>query len=374
MAQPLVLVQDSGSDSDDPIPLDPPPHSVASRRVRSSSSQPLAARRAQAGSSRQAKRGRPRAHKRQKTPEDDDVVFVREEKAREVGTGLASRFAFADSPPPRPRHLSTCLPPAFRPPNPPPNLESLISTALEGPTEDFTLMRRRTNAAAAADGLMTSLPDLVPRPKRALRNTTVRASHARDGWVEEVDMRVVEVFGAPSRSPSRSAEPSPSRSPSPFQATQPLGESALSLSAEYSRPPRAHSPIPNLLPQAPPLIGLSQAVRETFAEEEASQTQRAASALSRYDDGLEPGDGFHFPSQRPTSRLSSPPQTPPRRFYGGGFKPFRHGGGSQPAGSRRHTAGIDPERRRRLAEAIGVGVDEARQRRRDAISAGISQR
>ncbi len=69
--------------------------------------------------------------------------------------------------------------------------------------------------------------------------------------------------------------------------------------------------------------------------------------------------------------------TPPRRrFHGGGFsQPFRHGGGSHTAGSRpRHTAGIDPERRRRLAEAVGAGVEEARQRRREAIAAAIGQR
>ncbi|GMK56448.1 hypothetical protein CspeluHIS016_0302880 [Cutaneotrichosporon spelunceum] len=81
-------------------------------------------------------------------------------------------FKKAESGAARWRHLSTCSPPAFRPPNPPPDLETLISAALEGPVEELTLLRRRTNAAAAADGLMTSFPDLVPKPKRVLRNTT----------------------------------------------------------------------------------------------------------------------------------------------------------------------------------------------------------
>ncbi|BEI82481.1 hypothetical protein CcaverHIS002_0303490 [Cutaneotrichosporon cavernicola] len=106
----------------------------------------------------------------------------------------------------------------------------------------------------------------------------------------------------------------------------------------------------NLLPQAPPLIGLSQAMRYSFAEEEATQTQRAHIALSQYTSevGLEAGDGFHFSSQRPCEASSSPPQTPPARrtFQGGGYsQPFRHGVGPQPAGSRpRHTAGGDSTR------------------------------
>ncbi|BEI90279.1 uncharacterized protein CcaverHIS019_0303490 [Cutaneotrichosporon cavernicola] len=448
-----VLVDDSDSDSDEPIALDSPP--VSLRRTRSASSQPLSGR---AGPSRSSKR----RVKKQKTPdEDDEVVFVREEKVRQ----LTSRFAFAGARPlrkttstassasvptaslgstssasttiatpflsstprqPLPvpewlpktailkelpkcvlcqrdfkkaesgaarwRHVSTCLPPAFRPPNLPPDLEVLISTALEGPVQELTLLRRRTNAAAAADDLLSSFPDLVPKPKRVLRNTTVRASYSREGWSDEVDLRVVEVVGVSpmrqSRYLSRSVTPDPeatqlspahSLSSSPLLSTQPLGES--SLSTEYSRPPRTRSAMSNLLPQAPPLIGLSQAMRYSFAEEEATQTQRAHIALSQYTSevGLEAGDGFHFSSQRPCEASSSPPQTPPARrtFQGGGYsQPFRHGVGPQPAGSRpRHTAGgLDPERRRRLAEAVEAGVEEARQRRREAIAAAIGQR
>lgn len=243
-------------------------------------------------------------------------------------------------------------------------------------------------------------------------------------------MRLVEVVGASSPelgrrtlrrsySPesstmgSRSASRSPTRSPTPSHPpTQPLGESTLSL--EYSRPERSCSstPVEYLLPQVPPLIGISQAVRDDFAREEATQTQKAEVALSQaHERGLEAGDGFHFPSQipRPSPNPASPspsptkhtnsappvapatpttPTTPttPRRFHGGGFSrpkspasswmPFPWRGGSHPAGSRpRSTAArIDPEQRRRIREALGAGVEEARQRRREAIAAGVGQR
>lgn len=309
---------------------------------------------------------------------------IQEGRERRCSLGTCAPVSKADTQ----RHLSTCLPPAFRPPNAPPDLLVLISVALEGPMEESTLLRRRTNAAAASDHLMTSLPDIVPKPRKTLRHTTVQASHSRDGWSEEVDMRVVEVVGASSPDRQRSATPdstqatrlSLSRSPTPSHPpTQPLGESSLSV--EFTRPERSRSPTPDdLLLQAPPLIGLSQAqaVRDGFAREENTQSQRAEFALSQaHERGLEAGDGFHFPSQARPSSPRLPPSSPPARlFHGGSFsQPFPwRGGPHSPAGRPRNTAGIDPDRRRRLREAVGAGVEEARQRRREAITAGIRQR
>lgn len=90
MSSRHVLVEDS--DSDDPIVLDAPPSLALRSRSRSASSQPLAERRAEAqGGSRPRKRGRRPQPEEPKSPgEEDDIVFVRENKARE----LASRFTF----------------------------------------------------------------------------------------------------------------------------------------------------------------------------------------------------------------------------------------------------------------------------------------
>lgn len=101
MSSRHILVDDS--DSDDPIVLDAPPPVAPRARSHSASSQPLAERRAeaQAGPSRPRKRGRKPKPKSPEMEEEDDIVFVRENKARE----LASRFAFQADAHPRSRRL-----------------------------------------------------------------------------------------------------------------------------------------------------------------------------------------------------------------------------------------------------------------------------
>ncbi|ORY26864.1 hypothetical protein BCR39DRAFT_560295 [Naematelia encephala] len=147
------------------------------------------------------------------------------------------------------RHISTCLPPLFRPPNPPPDLQSLINDALlnvAGPSSSTSLLDLHVNSMETSP----EAPDLGKKskgkasttPAGLRRMTSVKAAEQRgETWHEEVDERVGKLFGKSpkkaSPSPSQSQRPrqiSPPISPvSAFQSTQPLGRSELA--AIYTR-------------------------------------------------------------------------------------------------------------------------------------------
>lgn len=196
--------------------------------------------------------------------------------------------------------------------------------------------------------------------------------------------RLGEVVGhsSPPRFPD-SVSPSPTkRSPSRSQSfspnlplTQTLGES--SLADQFARPARSRSSSPDddsdLLIQAPPAIGLTRAVREGFAKEEAARTRREAVTLSQSirieDDEEDDGGGFHFASPAPapasTRHVSSQPIAPitpirKPKFTGGGFRsptelnPFPNWGSARSPG--RFPSETDSQRRGRLLRAIHVGL------------------
>lgn len=164
--------------------------------------------------------------------------------------------------------------------------------------------------------------------------------------------RSVAASSSPPNTPP-AAQPQSDRSPTPaspeLPSTQPLGES--DLAAEYRRPAceqRSLSP-DELLIQAPPRIGLSQAVREEFQREEATLTQRSEVALSQAvrrrelvpDEHEDVGAGCFTPSQVASKLACATPQSyrsPSSSFMGGRFatqtpsplkfqsQPFRAGG------------------------------------------------
>jgi hypothetical protein len=170
--------------------------------------------------------------------------------------------------------MSTCLPPLFRPPNPPPDLQLLITEALGfgGPAELPSLLDLHlSNLEDAVDNrfqnpiqIQLAGPSKAkntkgvgrmrskctdPSPKIVLNITSVRAPEGRgEHWEGEVLNRVGDLLGVSIPAPSRSPSPTLSHMsvdpfPSGYQLppTQPLGES--SLAAVYARP-LTHSPTP----------------------------------------------------------------------------------------------------------------------------------
>ncbi|WRT65015.1 uncharacterized protein IL334_001956 [Kwoniella shivajii] len=206
------------------------------------------------------------------------------------------RFKKTDSGAARWRHMSTCRPPLYRPPNPPPDLQRLIHESLHSqhsaskePTSLLDLHVRQASLTIEPDEITSQSPSSsvkggkkkkvsqkqqqqqqqTPKLIGLKSVTSVKATSERDdeNWQIEINNRLKEFIGPPSSPPSElpyspchshshSPSPSPSRSPSPtirlsstgdnsatiddhdedhlLPSTQPLGES--SLAQLYAKP------------------------------------------------------------------------------------------------------------------------------------------
>jgi hypothetical protein len=183
------------------------------------------------------------------------------------------------------KHISTCLPFSFRPPNPPPDLPQLINDALLAAhgtrppssllelhcaTTSSDLLRDNrldlpaaNQAAAASTSAAPRKASSKPAQQMGLRGvTTVLAADTRgEGWDDEVDGRVHEFIGSSPWRGSRggvdatrdewtvaaagqmdSADDDGLTTPlSPyFPTTQPMGESSLAM--QFGRQARAETP------------------------------------------------------------------------------------------------------------------------------------
>ena len=235
------------------------------------------------------------------------------------------------------RHISVCLPPLHRPPNPPPDLQTLINEALHhaaGPKPPSSLLAYHVNVL---DDVVDNHHDLplkyqVINPHQAIKKVkgraavglrkvaSVRPPEERGvGWDEEVDIRLGELLGRRSQgllsvlkdtsvSPQPQTTLSPASSPL-LSSTQPMGDSCLA-----SAYPRSHLPSSG----GTGLKSNSASIGAGSEDDENSpsmppSSQKRASASSEEEDAEE-------------------------------IRPFRRGGGSRADGhllSRRHTAKIE---------------------------------
>jgi hypothetical protein len=137
------------------------------------------------------------------------------------------------------RHISTCLPPLFRPPNPPPDLPRLVHEALLETSGHSTPSLLELHLATVGDPV-DNREELKPvdgkkvpqKLKGLARMVTVKAADERgEQWEGQVDEAVASVLGSSrlrTPSPSTSIAPSPFSSPhTTFPSTQPLGQSDL---------------------------------------------------------------------------------------------------------------------------------------------------
>lgn len=193
---------------------------------------------------------------------------------------------------------------------------------------------------------MTALSEREDDVDARLRSFLGSPEPEAAGWTGDMptDTPLPAMQWSPSPSPPRSRSPTESLSGASepedegeggFPATQDMGTS--SLASEYARPPRSPTQVDTetdtLLPQAPPVLGLTQQVRDDFQKREAAQRRRDAIAASQDADAGEPNDGGWFvPSQRaplspsrisPAKKPSSPIST---------HAPFRAGGGTRGPG------------------------------------------
>lgn len=152
------------------------------------------------------------------------------------------------------RHISTCLPPLHRPPNPPPDLPRLIHEALlqtSGHSTPSLLELHLGTVADPVDNREDHKPDKkkgAQKIKGLARMVNVTAADERgEQWQGQVDERVASVLGSSRmRTPSPSAHSARSPLSSPYTAfpsTQPLGPSNLAddyvredSSISYERP------------------------------------------------------------------------------------------------------------------------------------------
>lgn len=141
------------------------------------------------------------------------------------------------------RHISTCLPPLFRPPNPPPDLPRLVHEALletSGHSTPSLLELHLATVGDPVDNREEIKPDgkKVPKLKGLARMVTVKAADERgEQWEGQVEEQVASVLGSSrlrTPSPSASIARSPFSSPHTiFPSTQPLGQS--DLAGDYVR-------------------------------------------------------------------------------------------------------------------------------------------
>ncbi|RXK42253.1 hypothetical protein M231_00612 [Tremella mesenterica] len=181
------------------------------------------------------------------------------------------RFNKTDSGAARWRHVSTCFPPLYKPPNPPPDLEILIHQALLHQTShrSSTLLEHHTNSVDCDD-----LVDLCEgKSTISRRNSTISGLHLTTNvhppdtrgevWESEVGGRVRDIVGQSSPSVSifsnktspisngRQTPVSPV-SPIALPGTQPLGQSSLALSYSRSLPEPVSPPSKSSSPVSSP--------------------------------------------------------------------------------------------------------------------------
>ncbi|KAL7424443.1 hypothetical protein Q5752_000126 [Cryptotrichosporon argae] len=139
------------------------------------------------------------------------------------------------------RHMSTCRPPLYRPPNPAPDLELLLSAALDPARPTPSLLEHHVE---------TDRPPAVLK-----RSTTVKRTDERDNWGAEIDERVGANFGHPNE--DRHVDEGGARwREEGAVVTQPMGDSELG--SAWARPElREVDDEAALLPQVPPPL-LSQ--------------------------------------------------------------------------------------------------------------------
>jgi hypothetical protein len=221
------------------------------------------------------------------------------------------------------RHISTCLPPLHRPPNPPPDLQRVISAALDdakaplGPASliDYHMKTLGDSTDLASTGTAV-LPNYftgtaAPRTSKkagktkapaatvGLRIATVEAADERVDWDSQIDERLGDFIGHPSPSSAKSAD---LLSSPMFPSTQPLGDSTLA--SQYLHPDRNESPSP----QTP-----------------SSPLQPATGNLALTERLGDDADGVVMP---PSSQAARGSQSPP--LLG---KPFQGRGSSRADGS-----------------------------------------
>lgn len=233
------------------------------------------------------------------------------------------------------RHISSCLPPLFRPPNPAPDLQRLVSDALEAihaQDAPSTLLDIHLARGDVQDQRPLSPTDAKtgkgkgPSTRQWMRMTRVRAAAERDeGWDAEVSERVRALTEAsPTKRPKLergpkgvSASPSSSPPPSSYPLTQPLGES--SLAAQYLRRPST-PPAPPVQPAPPTLSQLYRTAPvppESTAQPNSSPPHSRVRPASprpqfqiRFTSPTLPADHLSPASASPASRSNSAAKSP----------------------------------------------------------------
>nr|XP_019005401.1 uncharacterized protein I203_02254 [Kwoniella mangroviensis CBS 8507]OCF68862.1 hypothetical protein I203_02254 [Kwoniella mangroviensis CBS 8507] len=248
------------------------------------------------------------------------------------------RFKKTDSGAAKWRHISTCRPPLYRPPNPPPDLKNLINEGLlhgqsksTKPTSLLDLHVRRSNSLEDV-----SSPNNKGKKKSILglkSFTSVKATHERleDDWEKQVRSRLKEFIGDSSPPPepefelgSISKTPSPKTSPSKrklkgteprsdtedemdlyLPSTQSLGES--SLAQMYAK--QSPSGSPSGSPSKSPITPVDSPERQSEDEEHAefdlplppSSQKRQFSQREEFDPDEE-GNDFSCMDENPEEK------------------------------------------------------------------------
>ncbi|WVQ68998.1 uncharacterized protein L199_007209 [Kwoniella botswanensis] len=194
------------------------------------------------------------------------------------------RFKKTDSGAAKWRHISTCRPPLYRPPNPPPDLKHLINEGLlqvqSKSTEPTSLLDLHVRRSDSLEDVSSPSNKGKKKSLLGLRSfTSVKASHERleDDWEKQVRSRLKEFIGdsSPPREPevelgSIPKTPSPNTSPSNrklkgtetrsdtedemdlyLPSTQSLGESSLAQIYAKQSPSGSPSGSPSRSPITP---------------------------------------------------------------------------------------------------------------------------
>lgn len=199
------------------------------------------------------------------------------------------------------KHISTCLPPLYRPPNAPPDLQSLISEAIgtasgkSGPVSLIDYHVKLTGEEAIDDRDDMSAQSILSNPiaskikakgknkstPATLKHTTVKSAEERgEGWESQVDEKMCTFLGYPS-SPTYSDKMSTSSCPS-LPPTQPLGDSELAgLYAQTDS--RLFSPSPKKISASPktPLSSPRDSHSPYNAEDEENSPMMPPSSQAR---------------------------------------------------------------------------------------------
>ncbi|WWD07928.1 hypothetical protein V865_006036 [Kwoniella europaea PYCC6329] len=192
------------------------------------------------------------------------------------------RFKKTDSGAAKWRHISTCRPPLYRPPNPPPDLKHLINEGLlqgkSKSTEPTSLLDLHVRRSDSLEDVSSTSNKGKKKSTLGLKSfTSVKATHERleDDWEKQVRSRLKEFIGDSSPPPEHQVElgsktPSPNTSPSKrklnatepgsdtedemdlyLPSTQSLGESSLAQIYAKQSPSGSPSGSPSKSPITP---------------------------------------------------------------------------------------------------------------------------